>query len=452
MTDWMGWLALVCVLLLAGPARAGFWVTGYYPGYVASRMAASNIDFTTITHVIHFSVVPQSNGTINTSDNSLTTSAVSNLVKLVHAAGRPVLICVGGAGTESGFLGATTPANLGVFTNNLFKFMATNGYDGVDLDWEPFNSSDTNQYTNFVVAMRGLLGTNRLFTVAAPAYPEYGDSPTAEFAMLAAVQNKFDQINIESYDLSGAYEGWVTWYNSPLFDGGYKFPGTSELVPSINGAVSNFVNNGVSPGKLGLGMPFYGDVWTDGPGVDQPRQAWPAMVPPTVTAYTYAEIMQSYYQPALYHWDSVAEAPYLSITNTTTATNDMFIPYDDTNSCMAKVSLARNLRLGGMMLWELTQDYISTAPTGQRTPLVAAIKQSLTTPAIVGPKLSGTNFGFSFTTLPVGLYRILWTTNLALGTWNTLSNNVAGTGSNIFISDPAGSAGRGRFYQVQTPP
>jgi len=448
---WLGSIALVGVLLIPGAARAGFWVTGYYPGYAASSMAASNIDFTTITHVIHFSLIPQSNGTIDATANNLTKSAITNLVGSAHAAGRSALICVGGADTEAGFLGATTPANLGVFTTNIYNFMATNGYDGVDLDWEPFNSADTGQYTNFVVALRTMLGTNKLFSVAAPAYPEYGDSPTAEFAMLASVQNKFNQINIMTYDLSGPYDGWVTWYNSPLFDGGYKFPGTSEAVPSISGAVSNFVNNGVAPAKLGMGMPFYGYVWTDGPGVTQPRQSWPTADPPTVTGYTYTEIMQNYYQPSRYHWDAVAEAPYLSLTNTT-ATNDMFISYDDPTSCQVKVSLARNLNLGGMMVWELTQDYFPTEPVGQRTPLVAALRQSLNTPAMVGAKLSGTNFGFSFTSLPVGLYRILWRTNLTPGTWNTLTNNVAGTGTNIFIADPAGRAGAGRFYQVQTPP
>jgi len=437
----------ICLLSLA--ARADLWVTGYYPGYATSRMAASNIDFTTVTHVIHFSLIPNSNGSVNSTSNSLTPSACAKLVGLAHAAGRKALVCVGGANTEAGFLAATTPANLGLFVTNIFNFMSSNAYDGVDLDWEPFNSTDTNQYTNLVIALRAKLGTNKLFTVAAPAYPEYGDSPTAEFTMLATVQNQFDQINIESYDLSGAYEGWVTWYTSPIYNGGYTFPDTSELVPSINGAVSNFVTNGVSPAKLGVGMPFYGDLWTGGPGVNQPRQSWPSTNVPTVTATTYATIIGSYYQSNLYHWDNVAQSAYLSITNVP-ATNDMFISYDDTHACQAKVSYARNLSLGGIMVWELTQDYISTQPVGQQSPLLSALKQSLATPNIVGTQWNGTNFGFSFTSLPLGLYRVLWSSNFTV--WNTLTNNIAGTGSNLSITDPAPVAGQGRFYRVQTPP
>lgn len=418
-------------------------------------MAPSNIDFTTITHVIHFALLPESDGSIDSSANGLTPSACTTMVSLAHAAGRKVLVCVGGAGSETDFLNATSSSNLNAFVNNIVNFMSTNGYDGVDLDWEPFNSTDTDQYTNLVNALRANLDTfptHKLLTVAAPAYPEYGDSPTAEFAMLASVQSAFDQINIMTYDLSGPYEGWVTWFNSPIYDGGYTFPSVpSELVPSINGAVSNFVNNGVQPGKLGIGIPFYGYIWTGGPGVTAPRQSWPATNAPTFSAYTYADIVNNYYQSVRYHWDDTAQAAYLSITNHT-AGNDMFISYDDAHACQAKVSYARNLQLGGVMIWELSQDYFPKQPSGQRVPLTSALKQALATPRISGIQLDGTSANFSFTTLPLGLYQIQWSSNLAFGAWNTLTNNVSGTGTNIQIADPVSVTAPGRFYRVKTPP
>ena len=333
--------------------------------------------------------------------------------------------------------------------------MSGNGYDGVDLDWEPFNSADTGQYTNLVVALRTALegfAGHKLLTVAAPAYPEYGDSPTAEFTMLASVQTQFDQINIMTYDLSGPYEGWVTWYNSPIYDGGYTFPAApSELVPSVNGAVSNFVSNGVLPAKLGVGLPFYGYIWTGGPGVTQPRQSWPATNPPTVATYTYANIVQSYYQSNLYHWDDVAQAPYLSITNGTAA-NDMFISYDDTKSCQTKLSYIRNLHLGGLMIWELSQDYSSSQPAGQRTPLTTALKQALATPNITSIQRSGNDVQLNFSSLPLALYNVQWSSNIASTVWNTLTNNVPGTGTNVQVSDPATATAPARFYRIQTPP
>jgi len=451
-----GWPLLWLMACLApAPARADLWVTGYYPGYETSQMAPSNIDFTTVTHVIHFALVPESNGSLNSNANSLSASACAKLVGLAHAAGRKALVCVGGASTETEFLGATSAGNLGGFVTNIVNFMSAYGYDGVDLDWEPFYSSDTAQYTNLVNALRAALngfGTHRLLTVAAPAYPEYGDSPTAEFSMLASVQGQFDQINMETYDLSGPYEGWVTWYNSPIYDGGYTFPSApAELVPSINGAVSNFVNNGVQPGKLGVGLPFYGYIWTGGPGMTQPRQSWPDTNVPTVSTPTYAQITNGYYNSNLYHWDNVAQAAYLSITNVP-ASNDMFISYDDTRGCQSKVSYARNLHLGGLMIWELSQDYIATQPAGQRTPLTSALKQALATPNISTIQLNGTNVSLSFTTLPLGLYNVQWTSNLSLPLWNTLTSNVAGTGTNVLIIDPTPAIPPARFYRIQTPP
>jgi len=440
-----------CLEFACLAARADVWVTGYYPGYRTGVMAPSNIDFTVITHVIHFSLIPNSDGTVNSNDNSLSASACTNLVQLAHAAGRKALICVGGAGTEPDFLAATTAANLSKFVSSISNFVAAYSYDGVDIDWEPFNSADTNQYTNFVVAMRAALGTNRLLTVAAPAYPEYGDSPTAEFAMLAAVQNEFDQINAMTYDLSGAYEGWVTWYNSPIYDGGYTFPGTSELVTSINGTVSNFVGNGVSPSKLGVATAFYGDIWTGGPGVTGPRQSWPSTNAPVVSSYTYQQLVAGYYQSNLYHWDSVAQAAYLGITNVP-GSNDMFISYDDAHATEAKVSYARNMRLGGIMIWELSQDYNSAAPAGQRMPLSSALKQVLATPNITSFQWNGTNFGLTFSTAPLGLYSVQWSSNLNNPVWNILTNNVAGTGTNISITDPTPATNSARYYRIQTPP
>jgi chitinase len=441
--------------LLPASLRADLWITGYYPGYEVNQMAPSNIDFTTITHVIHFSLLPGAGGSIDSNTKSLTPSACATLVGLAHAAGRKALVCVGGAGTETDFLDATTATNLGPFVTNIVQFMSGNGYDGVDLDWEPFNSADTAQYTNLVNGLRAALngfGTHKLLTVAAPAYPESRDSPTAEFTMLASVQGQFDQINIETYDLSGPYAGWVTWFNSPIYDGGYTFPSTpSELVPSINGAVSNFINNGVLPAKLGVGTPFYGDIWTGGPGLTQPRQSWPTNNVPTRSTATYADIISLYYQSNLYHWDNTAQAAYLSITNSP-ASNDMFISYDDTHACQAKVSYVRNLHLGGLMIWELSQDYSATQPSGQRTPLTTALRQALATPNITAIHLVGNAVNLSFTSLPLALYNVQWSSNLALSLWNTLTNNVPGTGSNVPINDPKPATAPACFYRIQTPP
>src|ERR1022692_243404 len=118
-------IALLC--LFSGSARADLWRTAYYPGWEQSYMPASSVDFTALTHLIHFSVVPNSDGTLNTSDNDITTSNSVDILSRAHAAGVKVLICVGGSESESAFQAATSAANLPAFINNITNFMATRG-------------------------------------------------------------------------------------------------------------------------------------------------------------------------------------------------------------------------------------------------------------------------------------------------------------------------------------
>ena len=445
--------------LLGCVVHADLWVTGYYPGWEQAGMPASNIDFTTVTHVIHSLVTVNSNGSLTADGNGVTAANSADLVTRAHAAGRKVLICVGGAVTsassEDSFLGATSNANLPAFINNLTNFMAGRGYDGVDIDWEPFYASDIPQFTNFVNALRTALNAfpqPKLLTAAVGAYPPYGDSPTAQYAMFAALQNQFDQLNIMTYDLAGPWPGWVTWFNSPIYDGGYHLPPTGPLVTSVDGSVSNYLSNGVAPGKLGVGIAFYGYVWTGGSGVWQPRQSWLANNVPTATQQSYQAIMTSYYQSNLYHWDTNAQAAYLGITNTAAA-NDLFISYDDQRTCQAKISYARNHGLGGVMIWEIAQDYFATQPAGRRDPLLQSIKQGLNTPAFTGIQPGGQQVNLSFTSLPLGSYRVQWTGNLTGNVWSPLVlTNVSGSGGVMQVSDSPVSGQLHRFYRVQTPP
>lgn len=266
--------------------------------------------------------------------------------------------------------------------------------------------------------------------------------------MYAALQNQFDQINIMTYDMAGPYPGWVTWFNSPIYNGGYHFPSSGGLVPSIDVAVNNFINYGVAPGKLGIGIAFYGYVWTGagGAGVTGPRQSWTTA--PTITAYRYNTIMSTYYQTNRYHWDASAQAAYLSVTNAGPV-DSMFISYDDQRTCQAKVSYARNRRLGGIMIWALGQDYQS----GQPEPLLQAVNQALTTPGLLSIERTNQDVQLGFASLPLGSYRVQWTSNMATNSWNTLAlTNVSGSGGLLQVTDTNSSSQPQRFYRVQTPP
>jgi chitinase len=456
----MRWLAqivshrlrvLVCLsfgFALGASAKAGSWTTAYYPGYRQSFLPLDQIDFTALTHIVHFSVLPNSDSTLNATANGLNAAHSSELISRAHAAGCKVIVCVGGSDSETGFQGATSPANLAAFISGIVQFMTANGYDGVDLDWEPLSDNDTEGFANLVSGLRVALddlNPRPLLTAATVSQP----------ALFAQLQDQLDQINLMTYDLAGPWSGWVTWFNAPIFDGGYRFPSNGKLIPSGNGIVTNFIGNQVSPGKLGMGLCFYGRLWTDGAGTSTggtllPRQSWTNA--PTVTALSFDEIMSKYYQAADYHWDNAAQAAYLSISNPI-ATNDIFLSYDDEYACQAKISYARNQHLGGVMIWELSQGYRATAPVGQRDPLLQAVRQALATPGPLSIELAGLGIQLSFSGAPLALYRVLWTSDLNGGIWTTLADNVPGTNGMVVVSDPAEVAIHSpRFYRVQTPP
>jgi len=446
----LGALLLPCCCFSTN-GRAAFWVSAYYAGYHQRDLPPEDIDFQALTHVIHFAVVPKANGMLDADINLLTPSNCTNLVTQAHAAGRKVLISVGGAGTVSAFRSATAPATLAFFITNLTNFLALFNYDGIDIDWEPLATADTNQFMSFVLALRAALDqfpTEKLLTAAVEAYPAPGVLP-----MFANLQSRFDQINVMTYVLSGPYPGWITWFTGSIFDGDLYFPGTTRLVPSANGAITNFIGHGISRGKLAIGIYFSGDVWFGGDGtanggVAFPRQSWSKQ--PTVSNISYHEVMDLFFQNNRYRWDDAAQAAYLTIDNP--GTNDMFISYEDEHTCQVKVAYARNQYLGGVMIFELGNGYRTNQPVGRRDLLLQAVKQSVDTPRFIGIRRNAQDIVLNFSTLPASFYRISWKNDLTSQVWNTLSNTVPGSGGTVSVSDSGGASNSSRFYRVQTPP
>jgi chitinase len=334
-------------------AQNATWVSAYYAGWMQScgspgHLNANQIDYSAVTHIIHFAVVPNSDGSLNSWVNCISAENSEELIQAAHAAGKKVLISVGGWMTESEFLGATSDRNRARFIANLVSFMNTRGYDGIDIDWEPVSSSSANQMITFITQLRNeldLISPRPLLTTAVLWQPN----------LFSLLQEKFDQINLMTYALSGPWPGWITWHNAPIYDSGYWFPSTGEPVPSADGLVNDFLSAGVPPEKLGVGIHFYGAVWSGGSGtptggVTAPGQSW--ISAPSMEMFSYYEIMDTYYQPQRYRWDNSALAAYLSIDEYG-STNDKFISYDDETSCYEKINYVRNEGLGGVIVFEL---------------------------------------------------------------------------------------------------
>ncbi|MBI3299880.1 MAG: glycoside hydrolase family 18 protein [Elusimicrobia bacterium] len=366
-------LAAVLVSPAAGeePMAREPWVTAYYPGWRQARLSPADIDFGAVTHLIHFSVVPRDDGSLDAKINLLKPANVRAAVSASHAAGKKILFTVGGQGSRERFVSAMGDGRRRVFIASLIAFMRENGYDGIDVDMEEVLPADAKAFSRFITELRAELDaiTPRPLLTAAVLW---------EPALFARLAGSFDQINLMTYNLAGPYPGWVVWHSGALYDGGQRFPNGRAPLPSVDGLVATFLAAGVPREKLGVGLSFNGYVWSGGE-VSRPRQTWkdpPAMrnVPYYALADTYRIREYDDKSPG-YHWDAHAQAPYLSIEGADPA-DAQFVSYENELSVGKRVEYVREKGLGGLIVWDLGAAWRADQPPERRDVLLQALKQA----------------------------------------------------------------------------
>jgi chitinase len=353
----------------AAPSRAAgppLWVTAYYADWQqqSGYLPPEKIDFAAVSHIIHFSVVPKADGTIDDTGGDFITPAQSQaLLTPAHAAGCKVLLCVGGADTSPRFRAALGDSVRPAFIRNLVAFTAARGYDGIDIDMEPLQDSDAPQFEAFIGELRTAMNAvdpHLLLTAATAQQP----------AVFAKLQSQFDQINVMTYDLSGPWQGFRTWHNSSLYGAGDDMMTGQTPYPSSDATLRGFIKAGVPKSKLAIGLAFYGTVWNgaSAPGQDIANVKFDSSV-------DYHTIMDKYAASGQYQWDTRAHAPYYSIGGPSPQ-DRKFVSYDDERLCAEKIAYARKQGLGGVMIWELGSGYRADQPAGQRDSLLQAVKRA----------------------------------------------------------------------------
>lgn len=373
-------LILSALPVIATPASApSVWVTGYY---MASNqdgaLTPDKIDYSAITHLVHFSITPNADGTIADAAagglNPITPAQSADVIAHAHKGGVKVLICLGGANSGPAISTAIAEGVRGAFVRNLVQFVSARSYDGIDVDMEPITPGDEPNFVAFIHQLRtAMKAAHPKWLLTIPASGEPGDQPK----LCAEMQSDFDQINIQTYDLSGAWAGWKTWYNGSLYGEGKTLLTATRPYPSVAEKVGYYVAAGIPRQKLGIGIAFYGTVWT---GANGPTQSIQGV---TLNTLGYNEIMDHNFSPSVYHWDALAHAPYLSLGGATDASRK-FVSYDDARLVREKVLYARTHGLGGVIIWELGDGYRDSQLIGQKDVLLKAVKAAAQTPITAG--------------------------------------------------------------------
>ena len=119
------------------------------------------------------------------------------------------------------------------------------------------------------------------------------------------------------------------WHDAAVYFGLAAGGGT---LPSADSMVKQFEAAGALAASLGIGITFDPYIWTGGSGVTAPKQDWTSA--PTVSETEYYAIADAYgltegsQSGPYYHWDSAAQASYLSVPGTP-ASADKFVTFDD---------------------------------------------------------------------------------------------------------------------------
>jgi len=348
-----------------GTTSSGHWVSGYYVGYQEDLYPPDAIDWNGLSHLVIGRVTPNNDGSLNTTYDIDATNGpklASQLTTLAHQNGKAAILMLGGAGAHDQWVSASSSKNRDTFVQNLVKLQTQVGFDGFDIDWEPIDSSDQAPLKALAQALK----------VAAPSAQltipvTWGSSDVqSAAAFYKDISGLFDQINIMSYGMADAWDGWQSWHSSALKGDGKTTPSSVSL------AVNAYLDAGVPAAKIGVGIGFYGSCWS--PPVTAPLQAIGSSgVVASDNDMSFTNIMQSYYTDSAHKWDDSALVPYLSFSKATGDAGCTFVSYEDAQSIQAKMDWVTQQGLGGAIVWTINQGYLASAPAGQRDPLMETL-------------------------------------------------------------------------------
>jgi chitinase len=363
-------ILLSLLYLAANDCNAGSkWVTGYYVGYLADLQPIEAIDWNGLTHVALGVITPNQDGSLNFV-GALDEAGRAKLVQAAHVHNRKAIAMIGGQETGHDWFAAASEENRANFIANLVNLVAVEGFDGLDLDWEPIENYQQPRLLDLFRALRATM-PDAILTFPIEAL-DNSNFPAPDRSYIADIAPYLDQINLMTYGMDHTYDGWKTWHSSPLYHQDAATP------TSIDYVVNNALDAGVPASKLGLGIAFFGSCYS-----------FPATEPLEDTVglsadgsdflagdndMSYANIVTEYAPQGKRYWDEVAQVPYLSLPWPTGTKNCTYITYDDEQSILVKGQYVKDHGLGGAIIWNINEGYIAAQTPAN--PLLAATRQA----------------------------------------------------------------------------
>jgi chitinase len=245
---------------------ASFMRIGYYESFNLQRpcltMQPSQINTSKYTHV-HFAFAGV---TTSFQVDISAVQTVFNSFKLVT--GVKKILSFGGWSFSTSqdsypiFRNGVTAANRQTFVTSVVNFVAANGLDGVDFDWEypgapdipgtpPGSPTDGPNYLAFLQLLRQQLPAGKTISIAAPASYWY-----LKGFPIASMSSVVDYIVYMTYDLHGQWD-YLNSFSDPGCPAGNCLRSHVNWTETMS-AFSMITKAGVPTNKIAVGMALYG--------------------------------------------------------------------------------------------------------------------------------------------------------------------------------------------------
>lgn len=222
-------------------------LTGYWQdftnGATVQRLSAVNSNYDLIA-VAFANADPSTPGAVTFSVDSGLSSALGGYtsaqftsdIATLHAAGKKVIISVGG---QNGTISVSDAASATNFANSVYSIMQTYGFDGVDIDLE--NGLNPTYMASALQQLSSKAGSNLIITLA-PQTIDMQSTGSDYFVLALKIKSILTIVNMQFYN-SGTMNGC---------DGNVYAEGTENFLTAL---ACIELQGGLSPSQVGLGLP-----------------------------------------------------------------------------------------------------------------------------------------------------------------------------------------------------
>lgn len=306
-------------------------IYGYHPYWMGTAYESYNFNLLSRIAYFSYSLNPENGDYLtihNWNETPLTTLARTN--------GCKVDLCVTNFGIDNNTKFLTDTIAQNKLISNLIILLKGKG-DGVNINFEAIPKKRKEDFSKFIEKLDKKLSqadTSYKITLTIPAI----DWRNAYD--VAVLKDFTDYFFLMGYDFFGKYSK-IAGPNSLLFSG------ANWLENNINTTINFYLDNGVEPKQMLLGLPYYGNEWvTDDTNI-------PSTAVKFVKARSFSYINNNYSDKYLSHYDSASHSIYYIFRR-----DDKWVQVwtDNEQSLSIKFDYINEMKLGGLGIWALGYD------------------------------------------------------------------------------------------------